>query len=852
MSNGPGLKQQWGVSDPAKAGSDKQSQEFQASFQRELSAINGHLQFTSANADAAHHDPLEQRRDALYPAFQATLPQIDRTNPDKAKGAIDKVLNDGKVLCTDAAALHKSAEKALNDWKARLPKFDAAVHQVEELEAWGDPKAPPLRGLVDGVRTQTNQRLYAQASAIVDQLLPKLKPIYDDYLKQKAAKPKYEQMLAEQSARLDALKTAERPSQPMTAKAGEADAAIAQAHEKADAKDFVAGCEQMKAAHTTIDALDKLAKDPQRTKFLAERKADDAMVTTPTDSTFKKLEADWNAIVQLRQQLDPAADSGDYAGANKMLADLKVKYPAFQKKLDELKKQKQAYDDFMATLQPKLNDASQTKFVKLEPLQQEMIAVQNQMDEAVKGEDFVQALKLAKDLSTKVDAFAKALAELEQQKKEYDDALAALQPRLTEATKCKYPKLTPIQQEMATIQGQMESAAKSEDFVQARKLLGDLTAKVEAYEKALAELEKQKQAYEDQLKAVTPKVNDVLKKQYLKLVPMQTEITKVQQQMAALAQNGDYDKALPMVADLKTKAEAYLAAAAKEVEPPILGSAQNDRASAVLKKMKPADQAEVQKLMDSAKSEPEKQYLLKGVAAGHSVKELQDFAKKIQGKDATWMRDNLSLTGSSKGTGVEQQWSQSCNATTVEAVRGQMDPIYALKMHEDNPNLDQADNTSGTKVNPNLAADQKAMLESQYKGSVSGGSAGQAAPRSGGGSGRWADDLLNNNSDSTGISYSTKQLGGTTTVATAMTTIDNGVSKGQPVPIVIGNSSSDYRHYVLVTGSDVGPPKSYTIHDPASGTTVVRTEAQLKNGTLNIAGSNQISAYEEPSAKEVK
>ena len=72
---GKGLKDQWGVTDPAKAGSDKQSQQFQASFQKETACINGHLQYTSANAEAARHNPLEARRDALYSAFQAALAQ---------------------------------------------------------------------------------------------------------------------------------------------------------------------------------------------------------------------------------------------------------------------------------------------------------------------------------------------------------------------------------------------------------------------------------------------------------------------------------------------------------------------------------------------------------------------------------------------------------------------------------------------------------------------------------------------------------------------------------------------------------------------------------------------------------
>src|SRR5262249_38954320 len=134
MSNGTGLKGQWGVGDPAKAGSDRQAQQFQASFRSELAVVNGHLQYTSAHAQAARHDPLAARREALYWAFQSALALIDRTNPAKAAGAIAKVLADAKALGADAAALHQAAEKALNDWKARLPKYDAAVHQVEELE----------------------------------------------------------------------------------------------------------------------------------------------------------------------------------------------------------------------------------------------------------------------------------------------------------------------------------------------------------------------------------------------------------------------------------------------------------------------------------------------------------------------------------------------------------------------------------------------------------------------------------------------------------------------------------------------------------------------------------------------
>ncbi len=199
---GAGLKGQWGVGDPAKAGSDQQSQQFQAAFQSEINAIGGHLEYTAANAEPARHQPLATRRDGLYPAFQGALKQVDPANPSKAQGAIAKVLGDAKALNAEAAKLHTETEKAKTDWDTRQPKFDEAVKHVEELEAWEDPKAKPLRTLVDGIRKQVNDRKYAPASKTLDELLPKLQPIYDAYVTQKQAKEKYEAQLKQLEPKL--------------------------------------------------------------------------------------------------------------------------------------------------------------------------------------------------------------------------------------------------------------------------------------------------------------------------------------------------------------------------------------------------------------------------------------------------------------------------------------------------------------------------------------------------------------------------------------------------------------------------------------------------------------------------
>ena len=943
MGNGnTGLKNQFGVGDPKTpgaqntpnapntpdTGSDKQAQDFQAAFQQEQGVINGHLQYTAVNAEASRHDPLAARRDALFPSFQAALGKIDRKDPSKAQGDIDKVLGEVRALSGEVATFRQDAEKAKTDWDSRQGKYDDAVRQVEELEAWEDPKAPALRGLVDGIRTHVNQRQYAQAVTTLDQLLPKLAPIYEEYLRQKEAKPQYEQQRAEQSARLDPLKAADRPSQPMTAKAGEADAALREAKGKADAKDFVAGLEGMAKAKALVDELDTLTNDPQRQQYLADSQAAEQTCEPQPEPAFKTREADWSAISGAGSRAQPLADSGDYAGANQALADAKSKREEFQRKHDELVQQKKSYEDALAQVQPRLQavSMSEPQYAKLQPMQQELATAQTQMETAAQAEDFGQALTQVKDLSAKVDAIEQAKAEIDRKKQEYETALAALQQRLQAASvsEAQYVKLEPMQQAFAPVQSEMETAAQAADYDKASQCLQDLSAKLDAFEQAKAEIDRKKQEYDTALAALQPRLQaaslseaqyaklqpmqqaiaqaqsemeaaaqaadhdkasqilkdlgakldafekakaeidqkkqeyetlramiekriaEASKKQYLNLAPKLEEIKKLQGQAAVAAQTGDYAQATPQMNDASAKTDAYIAAADKEVEPAILGETQNARADAVLKKLPEADQKEVTKLMDSAKSEAEKQYLLKGVAAGHPVAELKQFAKKIEGKDETWMRDNLSVTGSSTGSGVKQQWSQSCNATAAQAVKAQMDPLYALKLHEENPTLDQADNTDGTKMNPKLAAEQKSGLESNYAGSVAGGTKGVAAPRTGGGSGRWADDLLNNQSDTTGVSYATQQ---DPPIGDAMKSIDSGVGKGQPVPIVIGNSAKDYRHYVVVTGMTKGPPKQYTIHDPGSGKTVVRTEAQLSGGALNLSGANRITAIENPSAK---
>ncbi len=249
-------------------------------------------------------------------------------------------------------------------------------------------------------------------------------------------------------------------------------------------------------------------------------------------------------------------------------------------------------------------------------------------------------------------------------------------------------------------------------------------------------------------------------------------------------------------------------------------------------------------LLAAAKSDAERAYIKKALAAGHTVDEVSAFADRIRGQSSDWMQDNLSLTMDTQGKGVQQQWHHSCNATMVQAVQGELDPIYALQTHDQNPNFHKVDDNNATAQNPSLAAEQKAMLQTSYKGGAGGVAVDRAA---GGGAGRWADDLLNARSTTTGLDYTTTKSPGNQ--AALLGQIDQGLEKGAPVPIVIGAPGATYAHYVVVTGSLDGPPKSYIVHDPWSGDTVTQPATAFQNNTLNVAGCNQLNAVEVPTVK---
>lgn len=280
-----------------------------------------------------------------------------------------------------------------------------------------------------------------------------------------------------------------------------------------------------------------------------------------------------------------------------------------------------------------------------------------------------------------------------------------------------------------------------------------------------------------------------------------------------------------------------------EPPPPVkraeLGPAQTARATKLLDKMPPDDKKKVQDILDAAKPD-EAKYIQKALASKHSAAEIDEFYKKIKGKDAAWLEKNLHVTGDSDGTGIRQQWHDSCGPTTTQAMKAELDPIYALKLRSEAKDIHQMDETDGTAVNPKMAEEQRSMLV---------GEGGIAVNRDDpdNGKGIPLTGLLNKQSDNTGLDFKIESVTDAN-VDAELGGIDKSIAEGLPVPMRVAGAG-DGGHFVLVTGVDPGPPRRYAIHDPWDGKIVTVTDKQIKDKNFDIAGWNKVSHIYKPSAK---
>jgi len=277
---------------------------------------------------------------------------------------------------------------------------------------------------------------------------------------------------------------------------------------------------------------------------------------------------------------------------------------------------------------------------------------------------------------------------------------------------------------------------------------------------------------------------------------------------------------------------------AQNLDEAILTAHQADRAAESLSRLNDADRARVQQMLDSARSPEHKAFLMKALAAGYSVNEIDTFNKTVSpfAHDPAWLRAHLSpldQTGADPAgrqtstTFNGTQWTQgqnpTCNALSTVTSRAQVDPLYALQLttggHPGDPAFD-----NGTAFSQRLHDEMYRVYDEGR----------HALPVPNQPAGMYGDQAVHIATQEigtrTGQQYDIVNVNTPDERREMLERVERAVDRGQPVPFGVGDSSGG--HQMIVVGHENG---MLQIYNPW-GYTVWVSEEDFVNGTMDKAG----------------
>ncbi|MGY0024964.1 peptidoglycan-binding protein [Streptomyces sp. YJ-C3] len=267
-----------------------------------------------------------------------------------------------------------------------------------------------------------------------------------------------------------------------------------------------------------------------------------------------------------------------------------------------------------------------------------------------------------------------------------------------------------------------------------------------------------------------------------------------------------------------------------------------ERSGRAMENMSPAERARMERLLADATSPQEKAYLMKALAAGYGVDEVEDFGGKIHGKDPAWLQTHLTPIATTSDSGQEDQkygdehWSQddeTCVPSSTVTARALVDPVYALELTGGPDGTDDDPDRFRERLH-----DEQFRMNDEGDGDYSGWwwdrhPAGMDAD----GQEEISDKELG---PRTGDTYDTQETGSADDRRDLLPDIERSVADGKPVPINITREDSDgnrHGHSLMIIGQEDGMLQVYN----PWGTTTWISEDDFVNGDLEAATDDRYS-----------
>lgn len=238
----------------------------------------------------------------------------------------------------------------------------------------------------------------------------------------------------------------------------------------------------------------------------------------------------------------------------------------------------------------------------------------------------------------------------------------------------------------------------------------------------------------------------------------------------------------------------------------ILTAIQLKRAAAHLDALSTNDAERMRALLAAAATQSEKAYLLKALAAGHSLDAIEAFAAAIHGQDEYWLDRHLNPRA------IRQFDETACGSTTIMMARALADPIYAWSL----------DSEERIRAEEQRIHDSTNGMWPQRLGTTPWGLTGE----------------LNRY----GTQYDWRAVDDTVagSVESALDAAVGAVDAGHSVPVLIGDGYP--RHYVLLIGHEGG---ELVFYNPSGELTRLR-EADFRDGNMSALGYRHVQGVVTP------
>ncbi|MEP5729413.1 MAG: hypothetical protein ABJL67_08550 [Sulfitobacter sp.] len=421
------------------------------------------------------------------------------TELDKQIAELERIVREQRKIFEDNKA----------KWEALASERAALESQVDELITWGDPEAYDVKSIHDKAEESAYDQCYADASHSFKEAQTSLKPIFEEYTKQSAAKKKYDDLLNQVHDRLDTL-AGERVT------SADAESSLAQIGTNLDTASIPVENRDYEDAFRLLEMNDpELALYDAEVARLVVEKGKAEKVLSAFQTRLAKLEndvADFGELVDrvavvrgTEADIQSAMDSCQFDSVHLQITSNEYEMDIIGTDLVDMIAEKETkdaeFDDWTrrasrwAAFQTNVGELSDWKA----PDAESFVTAGDEIQGYVTSEEYGLASEKFDPAEAQLNIAWEVHLEQKTAKTTYDGAVPGLSERATTAGNFEALDQA-LQDQLGAIETTLENmaiAAEENDYVSATQSIGDVTSRLDTLEQGIKEAELRKELAEE-------------------------------------------------------------------------------------------------------------------------------------------------------------------------------------------------------------------------------------------------------------------------------------------------------------------------------------------------------------------